>query len=89
MEDETLDLINRMNCEAKIVVQTPFVNKILIDCKEGASYQNGVVGIKPLEFVDDIADPNNGLYQARRSNDIIVTIIQQKKISFAADKYKV
>ena len=37
---------------------------------------------RPLEFVDDIADPNDGLFQARKSNGIIVSVQEQKKLTF-------
>ena len=45
-------------------------------CEEGASYK--VKRMKPLEFFDDFADPDKGLCQSRRSNNIIVAIMQQK-----------
>ena len=38
--------------------------------------------------MDDIADPNDGLFQARKSNSIIVSVQEQKKLTFAADKCK-
>ena len=59
----------------------PILNNCSSDnvCKEGASYRNGLVGIKPLEFGDVIADPNNGLYLLKRSNDITVAIVHHKK----------
>ena len=72
-------------------VQGPILNNCSLDklvCNQGASYQNGVAGIKPLEFVDDIADLNNGLYQAK---EVMTTLLQlcSRKTSFAADKCKV
>ena len=47
-----------------------------------------MVGIKPLEFVDDIADPNNGFTRQKE----VMTSLQlcsRMKLSFAADKCKV
>ena len=38
--------------------------------------------------MDDIADPNDGLFQARKSNSIIVSIQEQKNLTFAAEKCK-
>ena len=52
-------------------------------------YQYGTVEIKTLEFVDDMADANDDLFQAKRSNDIIVSIQEQKKSTFAAKKCKI
>ena len=48
----------------------PVLNKCSMDevCHESESYQSVTVNIKSLEFVDDIADPNNGLFKARKSN---------------------
>ena len=59
----------------------PFLNNCSLDklvCNQGAFYQNGVAGIKQLEFVDDIADPNKWSLPGKRSNDYIVAIMQQK-----------
>ena len=46
----------------------PILNNCSLDqiCKEGKSYQNGNIQLKPLEFIDDIADPNDGYRQARK-----------------------
>ena len=38
--------------------------------------------------MDDIADPNDGLFLARKSSSIIVSVQEQKKTTFAADKCK-
>ena len=43
-------------------------------CKEGNGYQFGQVNIKPLEFVDDLADPNHNLTSTHVSNSIIEQI---------------
>ena len=57
-------------------------------CHESESYQTGTVNIKSLEFVDDTVAPNDGLFQARKSNSIIVSVQEQKKSTFAAEKCK-
>ena len=72
----------------------PVLNNCSLDkvCHErqsqSLSYQSGTVNIQSLEFVNDIADPNDGLFQARKSNSIIVSVQQQKKLTFASDKCK-
>ena len=81
-----------MNRRANIVIRTPFGNteSFTIDSlvKQGTSlgpiqvcaycysYQYGTVKIKTLEFVDDIADANNGSPQALHSHKIITDIIK-------------
>ena len=68
----------------------PVLNNCSLDkvCHESESYQSGNVNIKSSEFVDDIADPNDGLFQARKSNSIIVSVQEQKKLTFTAKKCK-
>ena len=68
----------------------PVLNNCSLDkvCHESGSYQSGTVDIKSLEFVDDIADPHDGLFQGRKSNCIIVSVQEQKKLTFAAEKCK-
>ena len=36
-----------------------------------------------------MADANDDLFQAKRSNDIIVSIQEQKQLTFAAEKWKI
>ena len=57
-------------------------------CAHSNSYQHGTVKIKTLEFVDDIADPNNGSSQALVSHKIITYIIQRKQLKLPIDKCK-
>ena len=54
----------------------PVLNNCSLDkvCHESESYQSGTVYIPSLESVDDIADPNDGLFQATKSNSIIVSV---------------
>ena len=68
----------------------PVLNKYSLDkvCHKSEAYQRGNVNIKSLEFVDDVADPNDSLFQTRKSNSIIVSVQEQKKLAFAAEKCK-
>ena len=69
----------------------PIHNSCSLDqiCKEGKSYQNGNIQLKPPEFVDDIADPNDGYCQAQQSNHVISSILERKKLTFAVEKFKI
>ena len=58
-------------------------------CKEGKGYQYGSVELKPLKFVDDIADPNRNKYYAQISNNVITGIQELKKLKFSSEKCKV
>ena len=68
----------------------PVLNNRSLDrvCHEGQSYQNSVSQLKPFEFIDDIADASNCLYEAKGSNNITDRIQQQKKLTFAVQKCK-
>ena len=48
----------------------PMLNNCSLDrvCKEGYSYHLGSVEIRPMEFADDIADPNSDEVSAKFSN---------------------
>ena len=50
------------NISRQGTVLGPVLNNCSLDkvCHESESYQSGIVNIKLLEFVDDIADPNDG-----------------------------
>ena len=69
----------------------PIINNCSLDqiCKEGKGYQNGNIQLKPPEFVDDIADPNDEYFQAQQSNHVISSILERKRLAFAAKKCKV
>ena len=58
----------------------PILNNCSLDriCKEGNGYQFGQVNIKPLEFVDDLADPNHSSMSAHVSNSVIEQIQFEK-----------
>ena len=58
-------------------------------CEEGKGYQYGNVELKPLEFVDDIADPNKNIYDAQISNKVITGIQELKKWKFSSEQCKV
>ena len=49
----------------------------------------GTVKIKTMEFVDDIADPNNGYFEALKSNQTISSIQNRKRLTFSAEKCKI
>ena len=51
-------------------------------CVEGQGYQLGCPFIKPLKYVDDIADPNNCFEEARGINADIERIHKEKRIHF-------
>ena len=54
-------------------VSGPILNNYSLHdiCMEGQSQNMGTVVIKAVEFVDGIADPNNGYLKALKSNQII------------------
>ena len=64
----------------------PILNNCSLDdvCKEGKGYQYGTVELKPLEFVDDIADPNRNKYDAQISDKVIIGIQELKKLKFSS-----
>ena len=45
--------------------------------------------IKPPEFVDDIADHSDWYCQAQQSIHVISSILERKKLTFAAEKCKI
>ena len=55
-------------------------------CPHSNSYQYGTVEIKSLDFVDDIADANNGSSQALASHKIIKDIMERKRLKLSIDK---
>ena len=66
----------------------PILNNCSLDevCAHSNIYQYGTVEIKSLEFVDDIADANNGSSQAIASHKIITDIIERKRLKLSIDK---
>ena len=57
-------------------------------CAHSNSYQYGTVKIKALEFVDGIADANNGSSQAFGSHKIITDLPERKRLKLSIDKCK-
>ena len=55
-------------------------------CAEGRNFTFGSAEVKPLEFVDDIADPSYGKSDAVLSNDIICDIQRTKRLKFSTEK---
>ena len=62
----------------------PMLNNFSLDriCKEGNGYRFGQVNIKPLEFVDDLADLNHSSMSAHVSNSVIKQIQFEKRLKF-------
>ena len=58
----------------------PVLNNCSLDRvpKEGSGYQMGLVNIKSLEFVDDIADVNRDFNSLCHSNTLIENIQHEK-----------
>ena len=71
-------------------IMGPILNNCSLEriCVEGQGYQLGSAYIKPLEYVDDIADPNNGFEEARGSNADIERIQKEKRTHFSDGKSK-
>ena len=69
----------------------PIFNNCSLDdiCSEGHSHNMGTVEIKTMEFVDDIADPNNGYFEALKSNQTISSIQKRMRSTFSAEKCKI
>ena len=69
----------------------PILNNCSSDdiCSEGHGHNIGTVEIKTLEFVDDIADPNNGYFEVLKSNQTISSIQKRKRLTFSAEKCKI
>ena len=72
-------------------VPGPILNNCSLDdiCSEGHGHNMDTVEIKTLEFVDDIADPNNGYFEALKSNQTISFIQKRKRLTFSAEKCKI
>ena len=77
-----------------LIKQGTFLGPILSNCSlddicsEGNGHNMDTVEIKAMEFVDDIADPNNGYFEALKSNQIISYIQKRKHLTFSAEKCK-
>ena len=55
-------------------------------CKEGYSYHLGSVEIRPMEFVDDTADPNSDEVSAKFRNRIVEQIQYEKRLTLSSEK---
>ena len=66
----------------------PILNNCSLDtiCRDGSGYQMGHTVIKPMEFVDDLADPNHNIQSASASNQIIEQIQHEKRLKFSVRK---
>ena len=66
----------------------PILNNCSLDtiCRDGAGDQIGRAVIKPMEFVDDLADPDHNIQFAGVSNQIIEQIQHEKRLNFSTRK---
>ena len=66
----------------------PILNNCSLDviCRDGSGYQMGHAVVKPMEFVDDQADPNHNTQSASASNQIIEQIQHEKWLNFSSKK---
>ena len=66
----------------------PVLNNCSLDRipKESSGYQMGLVNIKSLEFVDDIADVNQDFNSLCHSNRLIENIQHEKRLTFSSKK---
>ena len=77
---------------SSIVKQGTVLGPVLNNCSldrilvESHGYFLGSVEIKPIEFVDDIADPNEGQLSAQMNNKIIEHIQHEKRLMFSEEK---
>ena len=64
----------------------PILNNCSLDtiCRDGSGYQMGHTVIKPMEFVDDLADPSHNIQSASASNQIIEQIQHEKRLKFSS-----
>ena len=69
----------------------PILNNCSLDdiCSEGHGHNMGTIDIKAMEFGDGIADPNNGYFEALKSNQTISFIQKRKRLTFSAEKCKI
>ena len=66
----------------------PILNNCSLDdiCSDGHGHNMGPVAIKAMEFVDDTTDPNNGYFEALKSNQTISSIQKRKRLTFFCRK---
>ena len=77
---------------SSIVKQGTVLGPVLSNCSldrilvESHGYFLGSVEIKPIEFVDDIADPNEGQLSAQMTNKITEHIQHERRLMFSEEK---
>ena len=76
------------NIVKQATVLGPILNNCSFDtiCRDGSRYQIGHAVIKPMEFVDDLPDPNHNIHSASVSNQIIEQIQHEKRLNFFTRK---
>ena len=73
---------------SNLVKQRTVLGPVLSNCslhrfsKESFGYNFRSVGIKPLEFFDDIANPSNSRQTAVLSNKLVENIQHEKRVNF-------
>ena len=82
------DLILLTNLVKQGTVLDPVLNNCSLNkmSTHSTGYNFGSVQIKPMEFVDDIADPSREKASAIASNSVLESIQHEKRISFSAEK---
>ena len=77
---------------SNLVKQGTVLGSVLNNCsldrfsKESFGYTFGSVGIKPLEFVDDIANPSSSRQTAVLGNKLLENIQHEKRVNFSVEK---
>ena len=76
------------NLVKQLTVLGPVLNNCPLDrfSKESFGYNFGSVGIKQLEFVDDIANPSSSRQTAVLSNKLLENIQHEKCVNVSAEK---
>ena len=80
------DAILLINLVKQGTVLGPVLNNCLLNKMYSTGYNFGSVQIKPMEFVDDIADPSRERASAIASDSVSEAIQHEKRISFPAEK---
>ena len=72
-------------------VLEPILDNCSLDdiCSEGHGHNMGTVEIKAMEFVDDVADPDNGYFEALKSNQTISFIQKRKCLTCSGGNCKI
>ena len=85
---EDTDLMHLTNIVKQGTVLGPMLNNCSLDrvCKEGYSSHLGSVEIRPMKFLDGIADSNSDEVSAKFSNRIVEQIQYEKRLILSSEK---